>query len=247
MAFFPLGGEDVTPQSRGVPFTAHTIETEDGERLRAWHLARPDARAQVVYFHGNGGNLSLWSDIVTGLWSHGLDVIAVDYRGYGVSSGSPSEAGLYRDAAATVGFSRQHLRRPGLPLIYWGRSIGTAVAASAANRQPPDGIILEAGFPSARALFDRNPVLQMLSLLGSYRFDVAKWMAPVTAPVLVIHGDRDRVIPYRHGQRLHEQLSGPKRFITIAGGDHNDAEPADPEAYWRAVGEFVASLRDERG
>jgi fermentation-respiration switch protein FrsA (DUF1100 family) len=242
LAFFPFAGEDVTPQDFGVSYTPLTLETEDGERLRAWHLPRADATAQVVYFHGNGGNLSLWADILVGLWRQGLEVIAVDYRGYGLSTGAPSEQGLYRDVASTLAHVHSRLRRPEVPLVYWGRSIGTAMAAYAGHRQAPDGLILEAGFPSARAVLESNPVMLLLSLFSSYRFATAEWMASVRTPTLVIHGDSDSVIPYRLGQRLHEALPGPKRFVTIPGGDHNDASPRDPERYWSAVKDFIATF-----
>ena len=242
MAFFPFAGEDVTPRQFGTEFTTLTLNTADGERLRAWHIPRADALAQIVYFHGNGGNLSIWTDVLVGLWQQRLDVVAVDYRGYGMSSGTPSEQGLYRDVDATVTFVDSTLRRADLPQIYWGRSLGTAMAGYAATRGRPDGIVLEAGFPSARSLFDRNPVMLVLSAFSTYRFATAKWMAGVTTPTLVIHGDRDSVIPYRHGQRLYDTLPGPKRFVTIPGGDHNDPAPVDAELYWGAVREFIASL-----
>jgi hypothetical protein len=243
MAFFPFAGEDITPRQLGAEFTALTLETADGERLRAWHLPRADAVAQVVYFHGNGGNLSIWADVLVGLWHQRLDLVAVDYRGYGLSTGSPTESGLYRDVDATIAHVASALRRADLPLIYWGRSLGTAMAGYAAARGRPDGIVLEAGFPSAKALFDRNPVMLVLSAFSSYRFATAEWLAQVQTPTLVIHGDRDSVIPYRLGQRLYEALPGPKRFVTIPGGDHNDPAPADPKRYWAAVREFIASLQ----
>jgi uncharacterized protein len=242
LAFFPFAGEDATPEQFGISYTPLTIHTADGERLHAWHLPRPDALAQVVYFHGNGGNLSVWADILAGLWRERLEVIAVDYRGYGLSTGSPSEQGLYRDVAATVAHVQSKLRRSDVPIVYWGRSIGTAMAAFAAHSQPPDGLVLEAGFPSARAVLETNPVMLALSFFSTYRFATADWMATVSAPTLVVHGDRDSVIPYRLGQRLYEGLPGPKRFVTIAGGDHNDATPSDPARYWEAVRQFVASL-----
>ena len=242
LAFFPLPGEDTTPADYGVPFTAHTLKTDDDERLRAWHLPHATARAQVVYFHGNGGNLALWSDVLIGLWREQLDIIAVDYRGYGLSTGSPSERGLYRDVDATVRFARSDIRRAELPLIYWGRSLGTAMAAYAAATAPGDGVILEAGFPSMRAVVESNPLLWLLSWFASYRFPTADWMARVPQPALVLHGDRDSVIPYRLGQRLFDALPGPKTLVTIPGGDHNDPVPRVPETYWRAVESFVASL-----
>src|SRR5262245_8371396 len=95
LAFFPSEGEQQTPKAYGIAFTAHRISTLDGERLNLWHLPRPTPRARVVYFHGNGGNLSLWADVFATLWHQNFDVVAVDYRGYGLSTGTPSERGLY--------------------------------------------------------------------------------------------------------------------------------------------------------
>ena len=245
-AFFPFAGENRTPGQFGVPFTAFTIETGDGEQLRAWHLTRADAVAQVVYFHGNGGNLSVWSDVLVGIVEHGYEVIAVDYRGFGLSTGTPTEHGLYRDVDATVDAVNGKLRRANVPLVYWGRSIGTAMAAYAASRRAPDGVILEAGFPNARAIFQDSPVMLALTLLATYRFPTADWMREVTAPALVLHGDQDSVIPYSLGQRLYESLPGPKRFVTIAGGDHNDPMPPDASIYWGAIKEFITSIPGRR-
>lgn len=242
LAFFPFAGEDVTPRQFGVEFTALTIDTADGERLHAWHMPREDARAQVVYFHGNGGNLSLWADVLVGLWRQGFDVIALDYRGYGLSTGTPSEQGLYRDVDAMLARLDSDLRRRDVPVVYWGRSLGATMAAYAAARRAPDGVVLEAGFPDAVAVLEGNPVMRLLLVFSTYRFPTAAWMASVAVPTLVIHGDRDRVIPYRLGQRLYDALRGPKQFVSLPGGDHNDPEPSDPEIYWQAVHRFVGSL-----
>lgn len=243
LAFFPTAGEDDTPGGHGAPFRAETIVTSDGERLRVWHLPHDAPLARVVYFHGNGGNLSMWSPILADLWRHGFDVVAIDYRGYGVSTGRPTEAGLYRDVDAALAFVRERLRGTAAPLVYWGRSLGTPMAAYAASRHRPSGVVLEAGFPSARSVLETNPLLWALSWLSSYRFGTAAHMVAVREPVLVLHGDRDSVIPYRLGQRLFASINEPKRFVTIRGGDHNDATPAEPDAYWTAIRQFADSLR----
>lgn len=245
LAFFPYAGEDRTPRAFGIEFSAHTVNTRDGEQLRAWHLPRTDALAQVVYFHGNGGNLSLWSDVLAGLWEQRLDVFAVDYRGYGLSSGRPTETGLYRDVEASIALVDDELRRVDVPLVFWGRSLGSVMAAYAARHRAPDGVVLEAGFPAARAVLETNPLMWLLSFFSTYRFPTSEWMSHVKTPSLVLHGDRDSVIPYRLGQQLYESLPGPKRFVTIPGGDHNDPVPTAAELYWGAVRDFVGTLPRE--
>ena len=246
LAFSSFSGETVTPRASGTDYQPITLTTDDGERLHAWHLARPDALADVVLFHGNGGNLSVWSDVLVGLWRQGFDVLAIDYRGYGLSTGTPSEQGLYRDVDATLRLVDARPLDRSRPVIYWGRSLGTVMAAYAASRRAPDGIVLESGFPSMRSVLETNPVMWLLSWGSSYRMPTVDWMAAVRQPALVLHGDRDSVIPYRLGQRLYAALPGPKTFVTLPGGEHNEPVPPDAEAYWRAVRDFTDSLSAAR-
>jgi pimeloyl-ACP methyl ester carboxylesterase len=243
LAFFPTRGEDATPGAYGAPFTPMTVATTDGERLRVWHLTHEKPRARVVYFHGNGGNLSLWSDILVAIARRGFEVVAFDYRGYGLSTGTPSEQGLYRDVEAVLGLVHDRLRRSDIPLVYWGRSLGSTTAAYAATLREPHGVIVEAGFPSMRAVVRSNPILWALSWFSSYQFPTAAFLAATRAPVLVIHGDSDSVIPYALGQQLYAGLPNGSQFVTIRDGDHNDAEPRDAETYWAAIDRFVAAAR----
>lgn len=244
LAFFPLQGEDETPASFGVPFQPMDLTTSDGERVHAWWMPHEEPRATVLYFHGNGGHLSMWAPVLVGIWRQGHSVFALDYRGYGRSSGRPSEAGLYRDVSAAVAAVRGRADRGAVPVVYWGRSLGAVMAARAAREHAPDGLILEAGFPSMRAVLEGSP-FWLLSWFSSYRFPASRWLEGVTVPTLVLHGERDSVIPFRLGQELFESVRGPKQFVAIQGGDHNDLEPADPERYWTAVREFTEGLRTE--
>lgn len=247
LAFFPSEGEQQTPDVAGLPFVADSIATDDGETLRAWWLPHDRPRAAVVYFHGNGGNLSLWLPVYLDLHAQGFAVYAVDYRGYGLSTGRPTEQGLYRDVAATIARYVATYRREGVPTIYWGRSLGTTMAASATRTHAPDGVVLEAGFPDARAVLEGQPVLWLLSWLGRYRLPTAEWMGGFDGPVLVLHGTRDSVIAFRHGRSLFERLESPaKQFVPIEGGDHNDLLPPDPEAYWDVVRAFASRLTGAR-
>lgn len=117
------------------------------------------------------------------------------------------------------------------------------MAAYAATVKRPEGIIIEAGFPSARAAIRSSPVLAALSLFSSYRFPAGEFLARAPAPVLVLHGDRDSVIPFTLGRELFDRIEGPKEFVAIAGGDHNDAAAPDPAAYWAAIDRFISALR----
>jgi uncharacterized protein len=245
LAFFPTTGELETPRDFGVAFDALTINTIDGEHLRAWMMRAPAARANVVYFHGNGANLSNWSPILTAIVRRGYSVFAFDYRGYGQSTGRPTERGLYRDVDAIVEQARSG-RSESTPTIYWGRSLGATMAAYAATVQAPDGIILESGFVNARAAIRSSPILLLLSVFASYRFPTAEFVNRAKRPVLVMHGNRDGVIPFALGQELFNAVTVPKQFVVIEGGDHNDGVPRDAQAYWSAVDRFAADLRTVR-
>ena len=240
LAFFPARGETFTPRDFGVADEPMSIATFDGERLHGWALAHATPRAQIIYFHGNGGNLSVWAPILTAIARHGFSVLAFDYRGYGNSTGRPTERGLYRDVDAVVDRFWTS-SKPGPPVIYWGRSLGAAMAAYAATIRAPDGLILESGFPDVRSLVGRS-LLGFLVPFSTYRFPCAEFLQQARTPVLVMHGDDDHVIPMAQGRELFERIAGPKEFFTIRDGDHNDLTPPDPLAYWQAVDRFVASL-----
>ena len=246
MAFFPYRGVQRTPAAFDLPYTDLKIETPDGVTLHGWWMEHPEPRAQVVYWHGNGGNLALWLDVLADIRQRGFSVLAVDYRGYGDSGGSPSEQGIYLDAAAANAYYREHLQRANVPTIYWGRSLGAAVASRAAAADHPDALILESPFPNVRFLFRYNPVMLPLSFLSSYRFPTATHLESYSGPLLVTHGDADSIIPFAAGQRVFDRApTSQKTFVTLKGADHNDMHAGHPD-YWPAVERFIESLRGSR-
>lgn len=243
MAFYPIQGVQDTPASHGLTFSDLRIPTADGETLHGWWLEDPQPRAQVIFWHGNGGNLSLWLDVIAELRRRRFSVLAVDYRGYGASSGKPSENGLYRDAEASVRMFGDRLKKPEVPVLYWGRSIGCPVAAYAASRSAPEGLVLESPMPNVRSLLRTNPVMWLLSFLSSYRFPTSTFLQRTTAPLLVIHGDADGIVPFGAGRRVFaDARTAAKTFVAIPGADHNDLHLVDAATYWRAIDTFVASL-----
>jgi hypothetical protein len=242
-AFFPSIGESVTPRDYGIDYQPLTVETRDGQQLRGWWLRGSEVRARILYFHGNGGNLSVWAPILSGLARRGFAVLAFDYRGYGLSTGRPTEQGLYRDVDAIVE-QFWSSAADDVPVVYWGRSLGVAMATYAATVHKPGGLILEAGFPDARSLIRTSPVLSILGLFSTYRFPSREFLKRLDSSVrvLVLHGDVDRVVPVEQGRALFDAVPVTKQFVLIHGGDHNDASPAEPDKYWAAIDEFVSRL-----
>ena len=247
MAFYPFRGVQETPASVGLAFSDVRIPTADGETLHAWWLEHPAPRAQVIFWHGNGGNLSLWLDVIAELRSRGFSVLAVDYRGYGASTGRPSERGLYHDADASVRLLNEKFRTAAVPVIYWGRSIGSSVAAYAASKTPPDALVLESPFPDVRTILRDNPVLWLLSFLSSYRFSTSKHLEHYTGPLLVVHGDADTIIPYGAGRRVFDRAPSPRKsLVTVKSADHNDLHVVNPAFYWSGIDEFVRGVEAAR-
>lgn len=243
MAFFPTRGIQETPAAYGLTFADIRIPTPDGQTLHAWWLEHPQPRAQVVFWHGNGGNLSLWLDVIADMRQRGFSVLAADYRGYGGSTGSPTERGIYVDADAAVTAFNSQLRKPGVPVVFWGRSIGTPVAASTTRHTRPDALVLESPFPDVASIFRRNPVMRFFLVFSSYRFPTLRLMERYDGPLLVIHGERDTLIPFRAGRELFDRAATPrKEFVAIQGAEHNDLHVADRAAYWAAIDRFVAGL-----
>jgi fermentation-respiration switch protein FrsA (DUF1100 family) len=174
----------------------------------------------VLYFQGNGGGLDLRADRFRRLTADGIGLVALNYRGYGGSSGSPSEAGLIADAIATHDFAAA--RYPSDRIALWGESLGTGVAVALAAQRPVARLVLESPFTSiadiAAAVYWFAPVRWLIR----DPFHSDRRIDKVTAPVLVMHGARDAIVPIAYGERLHALIRAPKRFVRLDNAGHND-------------------------
>lgn len=232
-----------TPADLGIPYEQCFIDTRDGCRLAAWHLCPENPLGSIVYFHGSTGNLGILSELLSLFYRSGLQVFAVDYRGYGWSTGVPSEKGVFEDAASTVAYFDANFRKFQVPVVYWGRSLGGCIASFAAKRLPPNGLILETTFPSKVSLMEEYPQLRRFNLFARYRLETASFLVDHDFPILILHGDKDRTVPLKQGQILYHQLSEPKEFWTVPGAGHIDIHMVDSKRYMRKVIEFVNSVR----
>jgi uncharacterized protein len=228
-----------TPVAAGFPQAQEiTLDTADGEKVIAWHVPPRDDKPIVLYFHGNGGSLRLRADRFQKLAASGFGVLALSYRGYGGSSGRPSEAGLIEDARAAYAYTAE--RYPGR-IVLWGESLGTAVAIALAAEKPVSKLILDAPFTSAAdiaaAIYWFLPVRYLMR--DTFRSDLR--IAQVKAPVLILHGDADVVVPIIYGERLLAIIAGKKQMVRFAGGEHVDL---DRHGAIDAVLKFLAEPRD---
>jgi hypothetical protein len=211
------------PAGAGLPQAEEVrLETADGERLVAWHVPPRDGKPVVLYFQGNGGGLDLRANRFRNLVSDGTGLIAVSYRGYGGSTGRPTEAGLITDAQTAHAFATS--RYAPEQLVLWGESLGTGVAVALAAERPVARVLLESPYTAtvdvAASIYPFIPV----RLLMKDQFRSDQRIAHVTAPVLILHGALDRIIPIRFGERLYELIRAPKQFIRLPQAEHNDHE-----------------------
>ncbi len=224
------------PAAAGLPQAEEIfLDTADGERVIAWHVPPQGSKLVVLYFHGNGGALPLRANRFRNLTSDGTGLLALSYRGYGGSTGRPSEQGLIRDAEAAYQFAA--LRYAPGRIVLWGESLGTALAVAVAATRPVPGLILDAPFTSAAdvgaAAYPFLPVRWLIK--DSFRSD--ERIVHVSAPLLVLHGERDGIIPISFGERLFALAREPKRFVRFAQGGHVNL---DDHGAMNAVRAFLA-------
>ena len=198
--------------------------TADGLRLLAWYAPARDGRPTLLYLHGNGGHIAYRADRARTLTAAGYGLLLVEYRGYGGNPGSPSEDGFHADAEAALAYLTGRNVAPGRIVLY-GESLGTAVAvrlaAEAASRGTPAGaLVLEAPFTSIADLAQHHYPFIPARMLVKDRFDAASRIAAVRAPVLVLHGERDHVVPVQYGRALFAAAAEPKRGWFTPGADH---------------------------
>lgn len=241
MVFYPTRTLQATPQDWGLAFEDVELTAADGVKIHGWFIPHPLATHTLLFLHGNAGNISHRGDSIAIFNRLGLSILIIDYRGYGRSAGSPSEAGLSLDALAAWNYLVDGRGIAPDRIILFGRSLGASVAAELASRVQPGGIILESGFSSARDMAHHlYPGLHRI-LYRRFDFDTAARLAQASAPLLVLHSPDDEIVPYALGRRLFDAAPPPKRFVDLHG-DHNRGFLASQPEYARQLADFLATL-----
>jgi uncharacterized protein len=222
LLYFPSRAIIETPGRAGLDYRDLWLETDDGERLHGWWIgARTERLGHLLLCHGNAGNVGdrvLHAALLT---AAGFDVLLFDYRGYGRSSGRPSEAGTYHDARAALTCL---LEQPGVDpgrVLYLGESLGGAVALDLALDRPPAGLVLLSAFSGIRELGRVHYPFVPAALVPD-AYPALRRIHELRAPLLVLHGDRDDIVPLSHGEALFEAAPEPKRMRVFPGLGHND-------------------------
>jgi fermentation-respiration switch protein FrsA (DUF1100 family) len=220
------------------------LNTEDGIEIESLLFTHNNkSKKFIIYFHGNAGNIYHRIKEATEIYNMGYDLIVSGYRGYGNSSGEPSEKGIYIDGKTVLNYAINTLNYKPEKIYIYGRSLGTTVAVDVSQNIALGGVILITPFTSSDD-FIKEKFTRLLSCFGNGYFQSIKKINNLKSPLLVIHGTTDEVVPYTLGVKLYNAYSGSKEFISITGGGHNNLEFAAPDIYWGAVKGFLGNIVD---
>ncbi len=238
MTFFPERTERRVHEPLPGSVSEVFVTTADGESLQCF-LARGTTDSNVVlYFHGNAGNIYQRVPELVRIAQCGPSVLGVGFRGYGKSTGRPSERGICRDGAAALTYATAVLGYAETQVVVMGRSLGTVVAARTAAGRDVGGLVLVTPLTTGRA-YARAHGLGMIAFLAGSAFDNLGAARTVRCRTLIVHGSNDEVIPFWMGRELYESLGAPKEFVEIPGGFHNTLEYDSPELFWGTLERFL--------
>ncbi len=247
LVYFPTRTWIATPGDFGLPYEEVWLETADRVKLSGWWVPLPQAkdgaspRGVVLFFHGNGGNISHRLGSLELFHRLGLSTLIIDYRGYGRSEGSPGEQGTYLDAEAAWRYLVEERQIPANQIIVFGESLGGAVAAWLAQTHIPRGLILVSTFTSVPDMGAQVYPFLPVRLLARIRYNTLARLPEIHCPLLIVHSPDDEVVPFSHGQQLFAAANAPKEFLEMRGG-HNEGLILSAAQYETGLSNFIAKL-----
>lgn len=240
MTFYPDTVSEFPQENIPSHVIEKQIKSKDGETLQAFLFKHKEVtnRPLIIYFHGNAGNLYHRFEYVQGLYEMNQDILLVSYRGYGKSTGKPNEKGIYKDGEAAVKYAINELGYNEKEIIIFGRSLGTSVAVHIAQNREFKKVILVTPLTSGKEMAAAMG-LGFVKFIAGNSFNSIDKINNINAAILIIHGDRDELIPYAMGKELMDTFEGTKQLVTIKNGGHNDLQEVDPELFWGGIEEFL--------
>jgi hypothetical protein len=235
---FPIGAWDV----RGLPLAPedHYFTASDSVRLHGWLFRAQTAGAPLIlWFHGNGGNITNRAPMAAEFARRGVSVFLVEWRGYGRSEGRPTEAGLYRDALASYDYATRSLAFTGDRIVSYGESLGGPYAAYLAKERKVRCVVIENSFSSLADLGNALYAPIPLGWTAPGAMTTTRWLNRAGVPVLVMHGRRDNIIPFPLGQKLYDGLRVRKEMLVSEHASHSEIPAAEPERYYATVIRFI--------
>jgi hypothetical protein len=246
--FFPDRTILETPADVELAYEDLHLPTSDGVKINGWFVPLSGAQITFLWFHGNAGNLSHRVDQLRHIHHHlKLNILMIDYREYGRSEGIVSEEGTYQDALASYDYLMTRTDIDPAKVIVFGQSLGAAVAVELAVQRKVYALIIEAPFTSIKDMARATLPWLPLGPLLTTRYDSLSKINRIEAPLLILHGNRDEIVPYSQGQRIFEAAREPKTFYTITGAGHNDTYLVGGQAYFEAIAHFIEGLSSVNG
>ena len=242
LIYFPQTGRDIatTPEQIGLMYESIEFKTRDEKILHGWFVPAPDAEGAVLFFHGNAGNISHRLDYLPMFRALKLNTFIFDYRGYGQSSGTPSEAGTYDDAIAAWEYLTEIKGIEPQQIVLYGESLGGAVAAWLAAQKKPAMLVLASVFTSVPDLAETIYPFLPVRRIARFEYNTLKYLDSVNCPVFVAHSPHDEIVPFSHGQRLFHTAAEPKQFLILANG-HNDGFIFMRREWINSLASFIAT------
>ena len=241
--FFPQTEFDITPEALHMKYRNVSFYTEDGERLHGWFFPGRKEAPVILYCHGNACNISHLLGYAGLLLKKNLQVFLFDYRGYGKSTGSPSEKGIYMDVQAAYDYLIDQEKIPPGRIVMAGHSIGAAAAIDLMTRNYARSIIIESAFTSTKDLSREIFPISVISFLLPANYNNLWKIAKINAPKLIIHGQDDEIVPFEMGKKLFEASKDPKYFYPIAGAGHNNTFIEWGDGYFKTLEDFIYNSR----
>ena len=239
LVYFPSSAIENTPKDIGLIFEDVTFTASDGTTISGWYIPASDRRGVVLFCHGNGGNVSHRLDSIRIFHDLKLAVFIFDYRGYGMSTGSPTEEGTYRDGEGAWDYLVRTKDVPPEEVILFGESLGSAVAAETALRRKVGALILASGFTSVPELGRIFYPFLPVTLMSRYHYATIKKVGVIRVPKLIIHSPHDEIVPFGHGVALFKEAAEPKEFLEITGS-HNEGFVTSGSVYVEGLDRFIA-------
>jgi fermentation-respiration switch protein FrsA (DUF1100 family) len=241
--FYPQRHYDMHPSERGMNYEDGFFYAEDKTRLHGWFFPGEKNAPVVLFFHGNAGNISHRLDNIRLLLKERLQVFILSYRGYGESSGRPSEKGLYKDGLAAYDFlvNQKHVRPE--KIVLFGRSLGASVATEVALNRKVRCLVIESAFTSTKDMAKTIWLFKPIAFISPAHYNNLKRIGHIHVPKLVVHGENDEIVPFKMGQELYDAASGPKYLYTIKGAGHNDTYLVGGKKYFETLARFVRNAK----
>ena len=247
LVFQPSPWEDRNwAQLSGLPLEEVWLPVDEVVTIFGWFVEAGPTSPVLLWCHGNAGNVSHRVENMRQLYQRGFSLFIFDYRGYGRSTGVPSEVGLYQDALAAYDYLIHQRRIASERLILFGRSLGAAVAGEVAMKRSAPGLIVEGAFPSIQAMSDEHFWGAPARWLMDVEFNLAEKVHALHVPLLVIHGERDSIVPMALGKQVFDAAHEPKRWYVVSGAEHNDVPFVGGEPYFREIDTFIQRVLSKR-